>query len=319
MTDRDWYQYNLPQRQRGDAPDRYGAAAAGDRYGDSPGDYRWRRAPRQFDNRRGEHYRPEHEGRSPSEWDDGDEAWLARGGPWDEPVRSAGRDRGERGWADPGRRDPAPYRGRRPASPGRYAAPPEDLRGRGWESPYLGGQYTGIEHDRGWDNTGVAHGGLDAWQQHGQYEAPVRPDRFGFQNPETAGYRPSPRPSNRFRGQGPKGYTRSDERIREDICERLMQHGDIDASELSIDVKDGTVILSGRVEERWMKHQAEDIADQCSGVLDVRNEVRVSASDAGSAASSSSAPSSGRSPAASSGNRGRTASAGNASAPANGG
>ena len=79
----------------------------------------------------------------------------------------------------------------------------------------------------------------------------------------------------RHAGRGPKGYTRSDERICEDVCERLMEADEIDASEISVEVKDGVVHLSGRVDERWMKHRSEDIADGCGGVKDVRNELRV--------------------------------------------
>lgn len=91
----------------------------------------------------------------------------------------------------------------------------------------------------------------------------------------------------RHAGRGPKDYTRSDERIREDVCERLTEADDIDASEISVTVKDGVVQLTGSVEERWTKHQAEDIADGCSGVKDVRNEIRVSRTDRGSTGSGS--------------------------------
>src|SRR5205085_11361201 len=40
-------------------------------------------------------------------------------------------------------------------------------------------------------------------------------------------------------GRGPKGYTRSDDRIMEDVCERLTQHGNIDASEITVQVNNG--------------------------------------------------------------------------------
>lgn len=76
-------------------------------------------------------------------------------------------------------------------------------------------------------------------------------------------------------GRAPKGYRRSDERIREDICERIMARGDIDAGEVSIDVASGRVTLEGAVEERWMKYAIEDIADRCHGVEDIDNRVRV--------------------------------------------
>ncbi|WP_048995164.1 BON domain-containing protein, partial [Burkholderia multivorans] len=75
--------------------------------------------------------------------------------------------------------------------------------------------------------------------------------------------------------RGPKGYTRSDERIREDVCERLAHALDIDVSDVSVQVSDGRVELEGTVPARWMKHAIEDIADDCMCVRDVENRVRV--------------------------------------------
>jgi osmotically-inducible protein OsmY len=79
----------------------------------------------------------------------------------------------------------------------------------------------------------------------------------------------------RIFGRGPKGYKRSDERLKEDISERLMQSDTIDSSEVTIEVADGRVTLQGTVPERYMKHAIEDIADSCSGVQDVDNRIRV--------------------------------------------
>lgn len=77
------------------------------------------------------------------------------------------------------------------------------------------------------------------------------------------------------RGKGPKGYTRTDERIREEICEMLSDDFSIDASEITVEVKDGVVTLEGSVQDRSQKHRVEDIADNCSGVKDVHNSLRV--------------------------------------------
>jgi hypothetical protein len=82
-------------------------------------------------------------------------------------------------------------------------------------------------------------------------------------------------------GKGPRGYQRADDRIREDVCEMLSHHGDIDAGEIDIDVRGGEVTLKGTVEDRWQKRIAEDLVERCSGVKDVRNELRVSQSQAG--------------------------------------
>jgi osmotically-inducible protein OsmY len=75
--------------------------------------------------------------------------------------------------------------------------------------------------------------------------------------------------------RGPKGYQRSDDRIREEIYEQLIQREHLDAEEVTVTVKDGNVTLEGTVPERRMKHEIEDIADQCIGVKDVDNKIRV--------------------------------------------
>jgi osmotically-inducible protein OsmY len=76
-------------------------------------------------------------------------------------------------------------------------------------------------------------------------------------------------------GRGPKGYTRSDERIQEDICERLTQHPAIDASDIEIEVKNGEVTLRGTVESRAVKHLVENMVETVTGVKDVHNQLRV--------------------------------------------
>lgn len=76
-------------------------------------------------------------------------------------------------------------------------------------------------------------------------------------------------------GKGPKGYRRSDERIREEVSEALSAHGDIDASEIEIEVKEGMVTLTGTVESRQIKRLVEDTVEGISGVQDVKNELRV--------------------------------------------
>ncbi|UXI68992.1 BON domain-containing protein [Tahibacter amnicola] len=77
------------------------------------------------------------------------------------------------------------------------------------------------------------------------------------------------------RGKGPKGYSRSDERIKEDLCERLSDDDRIDASEITVTCNNGVVTLEGSVTERRMKHMAEDLCESCSGVKDVQNKLTV--------------------------------------------
>jgi osmotically-inducible protein OsmY len=77
------------------------------------------------------------------------------------------------------------------------------------------------------------------------------------------------------RGKGPRDYQRSDERINEDINDRLGDDSFIDASDVEVTVRDGEVILSGTVESRETKRTAEDIAESVSGVKNVENRLRI--------------------------------------------
>jgi osmotically-inducible protein OsmY len=77
------------------------------------------------------------------------------------------------------------------------------------------------------------------------------------------------------RGRGPKGYTRSDERIREDINDRLTYDPRVDASDIEVSVNNAEVTLSGKVNQRTAKRTAEDIAESVSGVRNVENRIRV--------------------------------------------
>jgi hypothetical protein len=76
-------------------------------------------------------------------------------------------------------------------------------------------------------------------------------------------------------GRGPKGYRPSDDRIRDQVNERLTMHPEVDASEVDVRVDKGIVTLTGTVEDRHAKRLAEDIAEDVFGVDDVKNELRV--------------------------------------------
>lgn len=75
-------------------------------------------------------------------------------------------------------------------------------------------------------------------------------------------------------GKGPKGYRRSDERIREDVCECLWQSGDIDARNIDLEVNNGEVTLKGTVHTRREKRLAEDLLERVLGVVDIHNHLR---------------------------------------------
>jgi len=83
------------------------------------------------------------------------------------------------------------------------------------------------------------------------------------------------------RGRGPKGYRRSDDRIRDDVNDRLTDDSQVDASEIEVSVSSSEVTLSGTVDSRFAKRRAEDIAESISGVTHVQNNLRVRQNEGG--------------------------------------
>ncbi|MDP2340807.1 MAG: BON domain-containing protein [Deltaproteobacteria bacterium] len=75
-------------------------------------------------------------------------------------------------------------------------------------------------------------------------------------------------------GRGPKGYRRSDERIKEDVCDRIAAL-DVDASNVEVEVSNGEVTLSGFVPERSLKYLIEQSIERVGGVTEIGNTLRV--------------------------------------------
>ena len=147
--------------------------------------------------------------------------------------------------------------------------------------------------DQGMESEGrfARHGGDSRWGT-GGLGVERRPRRAPtLPPPRVAGGPYDPRPLDRpyeprplerayeprgpYTGYGPRGYHRSDERIHEDVCERLTEHGDVDARDIEVGVVDGEVMLTGTVASRTQKRLAEDIADAVAGVTEVHNRLRV--------------------------------------------
>lgn len=78
-----------------------------------------------------------------------------------------------------------------------------------------------------------------------------------------------------FRGKGPRNWERSDEKIKDEVCEFLYRSGAIDASDIDVDVKDGEVTLKGWVNDREEKKEAEICIENIPGVNDVFNELHL--------------------------------------------
>jgi osmotically-inducible protein OsmY len=142
-------------------------------------------------------------------------------------------------------------------------------RWKGYVVPY---RYYGPGY-RGVGYYSVAYLGPDESQGSGSQRSPSYPEgrrasgAWSGQDAGTSG--------GGYAGRGPKGYRRSDERIREDISDRLMASEWIDASEIEVAVSRGEVTLSGMVDDRSAKRLAEDIVEDVMGVREVMNQLRV--------------------------------------------
>ena len=67
----------------------------------------------------------------------------------------------------------------------------------------------------------------------------------------------------------------TDDRIREDVHDRLVDDPYVDASDIEVKVEKCEVVLTGNVSDREQKRRAEDIVESISGVRHVENRLRV--------------------------------------------
>jgi hypothetical protein len=119
----------------------------------------------------------------------------------------------------------------------------------------------GLDSGRGFGRIGVSRS--DPWA--GERGAADNPGR----GPWTYNRRED------FTGRGPRNYRRPDERILEDVSDRLTDDAMVDASEIEVQVRQGEVTLTGTVRDRDQKRRAEDLAERVSGVKDVINALRI--------------------------------------------
>lgn len=250
-----------------------------------------------------ERYRGEAYGRG-REAGHGDRGFMDRAGDevrsWfgdDEAARRRERDverhrYSERGWGEDRGRHDTYSRGSSRYDPswerrGGYGSA-DDRSSRRWESEpewrtepsaadaYRG--YAGLSSSRGWTGGSPERDELRR-ERYDTLERDVRGSTMGY--PPYSGWEMPGAGSARgqFAGRGPKGYQRSDDRIREDVCDRLTDDPDIDASDIEVAVNRGEVTLSGAVRTRDDKRRAEDAIERISGVREVHNTLRVSRSD----------------------------------------
>ncbi|AKT37868.1 CBS domain-containing protein [Chondromyces crocatus] len=161
---------------------------------------------------------------------------------------------------------------------------------QGWEHQ---GRSEGGMGPMGWERERMGSMGSMGWDQQGRmghmgHMGPI--GHMGWEHERMGSMgQPGSEYQGRFQGgmgnggfgmqqgmkRGPKGYKRSDDRIREEICDRLTVHPIIDSSDVEVKVQSGEVSLSGTVAERRHKHLIEQLAEAISGVNEVRNEIRV--------------------------------------------
>lgn len=89
------------------------------------------------------------------------------------------------------------------------------------------------------------------------------------------GYFGDRRNEGEFRGKGPRGYQRADERILDDVNDRLSEDPNLDASDIEVSVASSEVTLNGEVANRTAKRRAEDCVESVSGVTNVQNNLRI--------------------------------------------
>ena len=162
---------------------------------------------------------------------------------------------------------------------GRYGAPygPDTgSSGRGWQREWSASPHGfGGSYGRG----AGRYSDIDRGYRTFDRDASWSGERGGWNpwNREAGSSTDTGEPS--YAGRGPKDYQRSDERIREEISDRLTDDHRVDATDIVVEVKSCEVTLSGTVADRDQKRRAEDLAESVSGVRDVSNHLRVSRSE----------------------------------------
>jgi hypothetical protein len=153
---------------------------------------------------------------------------------------------------------------------GGYSEGTSDI-GRGMRGEYYGESRPG----RGYGSAGYSQGARYGEPAEGGLWSGIKSGFREMFGGEQEGPEAQQRRGGGFRGRGPKGYQRSDERITDDVCQLLCDDDDLDASDIEVTVNSGDVTLAGAVPDRTSKRRAEDLAERVSGVQNVQNNLRV--------------------------------------------
>lgn len=190
-------------------------------------------------------------GRSRKDWEEEAE--------YPERQRYSGEQRSRRGGDDD-----LPYEYTQRRGQGfQYIADDDYGADYGWRGNYMGDDWRRGNRRRGRD-----------YGREGQFSRDYGP-RGNYEGEYDRGYE----------GHGPKGWQRADDRIEEEVNEKLARHYDIDPRNVEVSVNNGEVTLEGTVESRWMKRHMEDVVYSVFGVQDVQNRVRITREGNGSTTS----------------------------------
>jgi BON domain-containing protein len=185
------------------------------------------------------------------------------GGRQDEEYGRRGQE--SRNWRDEDYNRPGGQREMWESGEGRYETEGSPGQRQGW--------------DRGWDRVNEGRGWEgDRGRQFGTGQSSYWNERYGGTTGGRGwreGWNEAMRGEGQHTGKGPRNYKRQDNRIEEDINERLTQHSMIDASDIEVTVSNGEVTLRGYVDRREAKRLAEDLAEAVFGVKEVHNQIRV--------------------------------------------
>lgn len=75
------------------------------------------------------------------------------------------------------------------------------------------------------------------------------------------------------KGKGPRNFNITDQRLFEKVCDALVDHPAIDASEIEVKVSQGIVTLSGGIEGRHTMTVVEELVRDIDGVKSIRNDL----------------------------------------------
>jgi osmotically-inducible protein OsmY len=130
-----------------------------------------------------------------------------------------------------------------------------------WRDNYPSGEYARSGYERDYAPLYQGRGYRNAEPERGWWDRTSDEVASWFGDDEAQQRRNMDAQDRGHRGRGPKGYVRSDERIREDVCDRLSDDRMVDASDVEVAVAGSEVTLTGTVNSREERRRAAERED----------------------------------------------------------